>query len=111
MSVLAEVDPEGVGLSAQRVRRLVDVLKAEVDRQRLPGAVVLIARNGKLALFESLGSLDPATGVPMTRDAIFRIYSMTKPVMWNMGTATNTTFSDDPLPHRPLAIALCMMLA
>ena len=81
MSVLAEVDPEGVGLSAQRVRRLVDVLQAEVDRQRLPGAVVLIARHGKLALFESLGSLDPATGVPMTRDAIFRIYSMTKPVV------------------------------
>jgi len=59
----------------------VDALQAEVDRQRLPGAVVLIARQGKLALFESLGLLDPATGVPMTRDAIFRIYSMTKPVV------------------------------
>jgi CubicO group peptidase (beta-lactamase class C family) len=52
-----------------------------VDRQRLPGAVVLIARHGKLALFESLGVLDPATGAPMARDAIFRIYSMTKPVV------------------------------
>jgi CubicO group peptidase (beta-lactamase class C family) len=60
---------------------LIDALQAEVDRQRLPGAVVLIARHGKLALFESLGVLDPATGAPMARDAIFRIYSMTKPVV------------------------------
>ncbi|MEI6733281.1 MAG: serine hydrolase domain-containing protein [Comamonadaceae bacterium] len=81
MSMLAEVDPGAVGLCAQRVRCLVDVLQAEVDRQRLPGAVVLIARHGKLALFESVGSLDPATAVPMPRDAIFRIYSMTKPVV------------------------------
>ena len=81
MSGLLAVDPEDVGLCGQRTCRLVDALQAEVDRQRLPGAVVLIARQGKLALFESLGLLDPATGVPMTRDAIFRIYSMTKPVV------------------------------
>jgi CubicO group peptidase (beta-lactamase class C family) len=58
-----------------------DVLQAEVDRQRLPGAVAVIARHGKLALFESLGTLDPASGVAMPRDAIFRIYSMTKPIV------------------------------
>jgi len=81
MSGLLAVDPEDVGLCGQRTCRLVDALQAEVDRQRLPGAVVLIARQGKLALFESLGLLDPATGVPMRRDAIFRIYSMTKPVV------------------------------
>ena len=81
MSGLLAVDPEDVGLCGQRTCRLVDALQAEVDRQRLPGAVVLIARQGKLALFESLGLLDPATGVSMTRDAIFRIYSMTKPVV------------------------------
>jgi CubicO group peptidase (beta-lactamase class C family) len=65
----------------QRTRRLVDVLQAEVERQRLPGAVVLIARHGKVVLFESLGALDPALGTPMTPDAIFRIYSMTKPIV------------------------------
>jgi len=81
MSGLLAVDPEDVGLCGQRTCRLVDALQADVDRQRLPGAVVLIARHGKLALFESLGALDPATGVPMRRDAIFRIYSMTKPVV------------------------------
>lgn len=75
------VQPDSIGICPQRIRRLIDALQAEVDRQRLPGAVVLIARHGKLALFESLGVLDPATGAPMARDAIFRIYSMTKPVV------------------------------
>jgi len=78
---LPAVLPHEAGLCPQRTKRLMDVLQAEVERQRLPGAVALIARHGKLALFESLGALDPATGTPMTRDAIFRIYSMTKPIV------------------------------
>jgi CubicO group peptidase (beta-lactamase class C family) len=65
----------------QRSQRLIEVLQSEVDRQRLPGGVVLIARHGKVAMFEPLGAQDPATGVPMARDAIFRIYSMTKPIV------------------------------
>jgi len=75
------VSPESLGLCPQRTARLMEVLQAEVDQQRLPGAVVLIARHGKLALFESMGALDPASGSAMTRDAIFRIYSMTKPIV------------------------------
>src|SRR5450830_1099973 len=70
-----------LGLCQQRIRHLMAVLQDEVARQRLPGAVALIARHGKLALFESVGALDPATGTPMPRDAIFRIYSMTKPTV------------------------------
>ena len=73
--------PQDAGLCPQRTQRLMAVLQSEVDRQRLPGAVALIARHGKLALFEACGALDPTTGTPMTRDAIFRIYSMTKPVV------------------------------
>lgn len=73
--------PEKAGLCPQRTQRLLAVLQSEVDRQRLPGAVALIARHGKVALFESLGAQDPATGTPMARDAIFRIYSMTKPIV------------------------------
>ena len=65
----------------QRSQRLIEVLQSEIDRQRLPGGVVLIARHGKVAMFEPLGAQDPATGVPMARDAIFRIYSMTKPIV------------------------------
>ena len=79
--VLPVAAPASVGLCPDRTQRLLDVLQAEVDRQRLPGAVALIARHGKLALFESLGKLDPAMGSPMPRDAIFRIYSMTKPIV------------------------------
>jgi CubicO group peptidase (beta-lactamase class C family) len=78
---LPAVSPQEAGMSPLRTSRLMDVLQAEVERQRLPGAVVLIARHGKLALFESLGALDPATNTPMARDAIFRIYSMTKPIV------------------------------
>lgn len=73
------VEPQLAGLCPQRTQRLMTVLQAEVERQRLPGAVALIARHGKLALFDSVGALDPAAGTPMTPDAIFRIYSMTKP--------------------------------
>ena len=79
--VLPAVAPDQAGLCPQRTARLLAVLQAEVERQRLPGAVVLIARHGKLALFETLGALNPATKIPMTRDAIFRIYSMTKPIV------------------------------
>lgn len=73
--------PADVGLCPVRCQRLLDRLQSEIDRERLPGAVALIARRGKLALFEHLGLQDPATRVPMARDAIFRIYSMTKPVV------------------------------
>lgn len=73
--------PDTVGLCPQRTARLLQVLQSEVQRQRLPGAVALIARHGKVVLFDSVGSLDPATATPMARDAIFRIYSMTKPIV------------------------------
>jgi len=79
--VLPRVLPQEAGLCPQRAERLLDVLRAEVARQRLPGAVAVIARRGKLALCEAVGALDPAAGTPMRQDAIFRIYSMTKPIV------------------------------
>ena len=69
------------GMCPVRTQRLMDVLQSEVDRQRLPGAVAVVARRGKIALYESLGVQDPAENGPMAKDAIFRIYSMTKPVV------------------------------
>ena len=78
---LPSAAPAQLGMCAQRSERLLQVLQGEIERQRLPGAVVLIARHGKIALFESLGALDPATGAAMRSDAIFRIYSMTKPIV------------------------------
>ncbi len=81
MTELSFSSPSAVGLCPERLQRLLGVLQSEIDRRRLPGAVVLVARRGEIALFESLGQQDPGTGSPMTRDSIFRIYSMTKPLV------------------------------
>jgi CubicO group peptidase (beta-lactamase class C family) len=72
--------PEEIGLSSVRLARLGAVMRSEVDRGRVPGAVALVARRGRLGLFESYGRRDPASGAPMANDTIFRIYSMTKPI-------------------------------
>ncbi|MDI1267980.1 MAG: serine hydrolase [Polaromonas sp.] len=81
MTELAFATPAEVGLCPDHLQRLLAVLQADIDRGRLPGAVALVARRGKIALFESLGQQDPAAGSAMARDSIFRIYSMTKPVV------------------------------
>ena len=73
--------PADVGLCPDRTQRLMDVLRREVASGRLPGAVAMVARRGQIALFEAVGQQDPATGTPMQTDSIFRIYSMTKPVV------------------------------
>jgi len=79
--ILPSAEPEDVGLSAAGLTRLTATLQREIDRKRLPGAVALIARHGKIAYFETLGVRDPASGAPMQEDTIFRIYSMTKPIV------------------------------
>jgi CubicO group peptidase (beta-lactamase class C family) len=77
---LPAAKPEQVGLSSERLNALVGTLRADAEKGRIPGAVLLVARHGKVALFEPVGVLDPAKKNAMTRDAIFRIYSMTKPI-------------------------------
>jgi CubicO group peptidase (beta-lactamase class C family) len=77
---LPSARPEQVGLSAERLERIGSLLRADVDRGQIPGAVALVARKGRVAYFEAIGFRDKATAAPMTRDAIFRIYSMTKPI-------------------------------
>ena len=73
--------PEKVGLSSERLQRLMSALGNEVEKGRLPGAVLAIARKGQVAHFETLGYRDPAAKAPMPRDAIFSIASMTKPMV------------------------------
>jgi CubicO group peptidase (beta-lactamase class C family) len=73
--------PEDVGLSSERLQRLTAAFQAEVEQGKLPGAVILIARQGKLAYFEAIGFQDREKRLPMRRDAIFRIASMTKPIV------------------------------
>ena len=72
--------PAEVGLSAERLDRITQWLSAEVSKGTIPGAVTMVVRNGKVAHFEAVGVLDPETKAPMTKDAIFRIYSMSKPI-------------------------------
>ena len=69
------------GLNGEALKRLNHALARLVDAGRLPGAVWMIQRRGVAACFESLGRLDPVRGLPMRSDAIFRIYSMTKPIV------------------------------
>jgi CubicO group peptidase (beta-lactamase class C family) len=73
-------DPERLGFSAARLQRITSWYQARVDAGELPGAVVAIARNGKLAYMQAIGFQDAAKKIPMQQDAIFWIASMTKPV-------------------------------
>ena len=63
-----------------RLERLSAILQDEIDRKRLPGCVVYIARQGKVVMHQALGWQQPEEKVPMTTDSVFRIYSMTKPI-------------------------------
>jgi CubicO group peptidase (beta-lactamase class C family) len=78
---LLAAKPEQVGLSAERLGRITQVLRDDVERGQIPGAVVLIARKGRVASVQSVGHLDRAAGTPMKPDAVFRIASMTKPIV------------------------------
>jgi CubicO group peptidase (beta-lactamase class C family) len=77
---LPSAKPEQVGFSSERLDRIGQLLKADVARGQIPGAVALVARKGRIAYFEPVGFRDKAAGAPMEKDAIFRIYSMTKPI-------------------------------
>ncbi|MFO1029243.1 MAG: serine hydrolase domain-containing protein, partial [Acetobacteraceae bacterium] len=73
-------DPASLGFAPERLGRIVPALRAEVEAGRMPGAVIAIARHGRLALHEAVGFLGPDDRTPMPRDALFAIASMTKPV-------------------------------
>src|SRR5689334_7659295 len=77
---LPRAKPEEVGLSGERLARIGETLKTDIDAGRIPGAVIAIARHGKLVAFDAYGWRDKASGVPMTTDTIFNIASMTKPM-------------------------------
>ncbi len=72
--------PAAAGFSAARLQRLTSVFQAEADAGRLPGAVITVARRGQIVYYESVGKQDVTAGQAMPKDAIFRIYSMTKPL-------------------------------
>ena len=76
---LPTAKPEQVGLSSERLERVSRVLRGEIEAGKIPGAVALVARKGQIVYFEAFGVRDKSTGEPMPKDAIFRLYSMTKP--------------------------------
>jgi CubicO group peptidase (beta-lactamase class C family) len=77
---LAKATPESVGVSTERLRRLDAGLKRFVDEGRLSGITTLLARRGKIVNVNSFGKKSLSAAEPMQRDAIFRIFSMTKPI-------------------------------
>jgi CubicO group peptidase (beta-lactamase class C family) len=78
---LPRAKPEDVGMSSERLAEIAKVINADVESGRLPGAVIAIARRGKLVYFEAIGFRDKEAGVAMTKDTIFNIASMTKPMV------------------------------
>jgi CubicO group peptidase (beta-lactamase class C family) len=100
-SDLVPVKSETVGFSTERLERLHHLIQQEIDNKQLAGAVTLLARHGKVVDYRTYGVRDIETGVPMTKDVIFRDYSMTKPVT---GVAMMLLYEEGKwLPWDPIA--------
>lgn len=80
-SPLPRAEPQALGFAADRLPRIAAMLNAEISRDALPGAVLMIARRGRLAYCETFGHLDPVSRSAMPADAMFSIASMTKPLV------------------------------
>jgi CubicO group peptidase (beta-lactamase class C family) len=80
VAALAEVKPESVGFSSERLVKLDEAMKQIVDGKQLAGMVMVVARHGKIVQEKTYGYADLATKKPMEKDTIVRIYSMTKPI-------------------------------
>ncbi|HVX78112.1 MAG TPA: serine hydrolase domain-containing protein [Bradyrhizobium sp.] len=78
---LPEARPESIGLSASRLQKMSDAFKREIDKGTIPGVTVLVARHGKIGWFDAIGRQSPAADAPMARNTVFRIFSMTKPIV------------------------------
>jgi CubicO group peptidase (beta-lactamase class C family) len=77
---LAVVKPESVGFSSERLENLHKLMQKSVDDKKIAGIVTILARHGKVVDYRTYGQKDMATSAPMTKDVIFRDFSMTKPV-------------------------------
>ena len=78
---LPRASPHEVGLSSVRLQRITDAIAADLGRGRIAGAIGVVARRGRIAYWEAMGSADIEAGRAMRDDTIFRIHSMTKPVV------------------------------
>src|SRR5947209_6149530 len=78
---LPQAKPEALGLSPKRLQRMSDAFKRDIDKGTIPGLTVMAARRGQIGWFEALGRQSPAASAPMAHNSIFRIFSMTKPIV------------------------------
>jgi len=79
-ATIQETKPESVGLSGERLQRIRETIQRHMDARQIAGAVTLVARKGHIAHLEAQGLMDLDSKKPMTKDSIFRIYSMSKPI-------------------------------
>ena len=77
---LSEQDPASVGMSADRLDRITALSQRYVDEGKLAGVVSVVARDGAIVHFEAVGQRGADDDRPLTKDALFRIFSMTKPI-------------------------------
>jgi CubicO group peptidase (beta-lactamase class C family) len=78
---LPQTKPEALGLSSIRLRRMSDAFKRDIDKGTTPGVTMMVARRGQIGWFDALGQQNPAGPAPMAHDTLFRIFSMTKPIV------------------------------
>jgi CubicO group peptidase (beta-lactamase class C family) len=78
---LSKGTPEDVGMSSQRLAKITEAFSKEIEDKKLPGAVIIAARQGKIVYSQAFGQQSPNAPAPMQENSIFRIYSMTKPLM------------------------------
>jgi CubicO group peptidase (beta-lactamase class C family) len=78
---LPQAKPESIGLSSLRLQRMSDAFRREIDKGTLPGATVMVARKGQIGWFDALGKQSPDASAPMAHNTLFRIFSMTKPIV------------------------------
>jgi CubicO group peptidase (beta-lactamase class C family) len=77
---IQETKPETVGLSRERLQRIHETIQRHMDSRQIAGAVTLVARKGHIAHLEAHGAMDLDSKKPMSKDSIFRIFSMSKPI-------------------------------
>ncbi len=78
---LPHAKPEKLGLSSVRLQKMSDAFKREIDKGTVPGVTIMVARRGQVGWFDAIGQQNPATSAAMAHDSIFRIFSMTKPIV------------------------------
>jgi CubicO group peptidase (beta-lactamase class C family) len=78
---LPQAKPQSLGLSPVRLQKLSDAFKRDIDKGTIPGVTIMVARRGQIGWFEALGRQNPEGAAPMAHNSIFRIFSMTKPIV------------------------------